>query len=215
MKGSKYHEPNRAAGPSAGKLWRYVVYRAGSWRRNPKICFLSIYAFTRLGASGTWNYLSKNTWRDAMYLLHLCCPQEIFSHETALFFHDLTDREPLAYSIAIKTGYNPTRLKHEGFQVYTIKSELHTVGLTIYNRKRTICDVIRSRSHIEIQTFQEPLKAYARQKDKNLRVLIDYPSYFGLKKFYACIWRYFYDKNIPAAKKSNWYDALTFLSCLL
>lgn len=169
----------------------------------PKSVFYQFMRLRGLEQVAHGIYLSKNTWRDAMYLLHLCCPQEIFSHETALFFHDLTDREPLAYSIAIKTGYNPTRLKHEGFQVYTIKSELHTVGLTVYNRKRTICDVIRSRSHIEIQTFQEPLKAYAKQKDKNLRVLIDYPSYFGLKKFYACIWRYFYDKNIPAAKKSN------------
>ena len=42
-------------------------------------------------------YLSKDAWVDAMYLLHLRCPQAIFSHETALFFHDLTDREPLRY----------------------------------------------------------------------------------------------------------------------
>ena len=56
-------------------------------------------------------YLSKDAWVDAMYLLHLRCPQAVFSHETALFFHDLTDREPLAYSITVKTGYNPTRLK--------------------------------------------------------------------------------------------------------
>ena len=49
-------------------------------------------------------YLSKDAWVDAMYLLHLRCPQAVFSHETALFFHDLTDREPLAYSITVKTG---------------------------------------------------------------------------------------------------------------
>lgn len=138
-------------------------------------------------------YLSKNTWMDAMYLLHLRCPQAIFSHETALFLHDLTDREPLAYSITVKTGYNPTRLKDEGLQVYTIKSELHTVGLTVmqtpfghdvpvYNRERTICDVIRSRSRIEIQTFQESLKTYARQKDKNLQVLMDYAKLFRVEK---------------------------------
>ena len=60
-------------------------------------------------------YLSKDAWVDAMYLLHLRCPQAVFSHETALFFHDLTDREPLAYSITVKTGYNPTRLKSDKF----------------------------------------------------------------------------------------------------
>ncbi len=34
-------------------------------------------------------YVSPDTWTDAMYLLHLRCGQAVFSHETALFFHDL------------------------------------------------------------------------------------------------------------------------------
>ena len=117
----------------------------------------------------------------------------IFSHETALFFHDLTDREPLAYSITVKTGYNPTRLKDEGVQVFTIKAELHEVGLTtaqtpfghdvpVYDMERTICEVLRSRSHIEMQTFQDALKAYARRKDKDLRTLVRYAKLFRVEK---------------------------------
>ena len=116
-----------------------------------------------------------------------------FSHETALFFHDLTDREPLAYSITVKTGYNPTRLKGEGAQVFTIKAELHEVGLTtaqtpfghdvpVYDKERTICDVLRSRSHIEMQTFQGALKAYARRSDKDLRTLMRYAKLFRVEK---------------------------------
>ena len=59
-----------------------------------------------------------------MYLLHLRCGQAVFSHETALFFHDLTDREPLKYTITVRTGYNPSRLQEDGFQVYTVKKDL-------------------------------------------------------------------------------------------
>ncbi len=47
----------------------------------------------------------------------------------SLFFHNLTDREPLQYKVTVKTGYNPTKLKEEGLQVFTIKTELHEVGL--------------------------------------------------------------------------------------
>lgn len=47
-------------------------------------------------------YVSPDAWTDAMYLLHLRCGQAVFSHETALFFHDLTDREPLKYSITVQ-----------------------------------------------------------------------------------------------------------------
>lgn len=137
-------------------------------------------------------YLSRNAWLDSMYLLHLRCPQAIFSHETALFMHDLSNREPLEYSITVKTGYNPTRLKDDGIKVFTIKTELHEVGLSIartsfghnvpvYDKERTICDVLRSRSQIEIQTFQDALKAYVRRKDKDLRTLMHYAKLFRVE----------------------------------
>ena len=138
-------------------------------------------------------YLSKDSWVDAMYLIHLRFEQAVFSHETALFFHDLTDREPTEYTVTVKTGYNPTRLKEEGVQVFTIKTELHDVGLTTaqtpfgltvpaYDMERTICDLLRSRNRIEIQTFQGALKMYARRKDKNLRTLMRYAKLFRVEK---------------------------------
>ena len=74
-------------------------------------------------------YVSPDTWTDAMFLLHLRCGQAVFSHETALFFHDLTDREPLKYTITVRTGYNPSRLQEDGFQVYTVKKDLHEIGI--------------------------------------------------------------------------------------
>jgi predicted transcriptional regulator of viral defense system len=122
-------------------------------------------------------YVSPDTWTDAMFLLHLRCGQAVFSHETALFFHDLTDREPLKYTITVRTGYNPSRLQEDGFQVYTVKKDLHEIGITtmltsfghsvpVYDMERTICDLLRSRKNIEMQVFQDALKQYAKRKDK-------------------------------------------------
>ena len=96
-------------------------------------------------------YVSPDTWTDAMYILHLRCGQAVFSHENALFFHKLTDREPLKYTITVRTGYNPSRLQEDRFQVYTVKKELHEIGITtmqtsfghavpVYDMERTICD---------------------------------------------------------------------------
>lgn len=138
-------------------------------------------------------YVAPDAWTDAFYLLHLRCGQAIFSHETALFFHDLTDREPLRYSITVKTGYNPSRLQEDHIQVYTVKKELHEIGLTdtktpfghtvpVYDMERTVCDLLRSRSRIEIQVFQDALKQYARKKDKNLRTLMQYAALFHVEK---------------------------------
>ena len=84
-------------------------------------------------------------------------------------------------------------MKAEGIQVFTIKADLHDVGLTtektpfghtvpVYDMERTICDLLRSRSRIEIQTFQGALKSYARRKDKNLRALMQYAGMFKVEK---------------------------------
>ncbi|MCX4317485.1 MAG: abortive phage infection protein, partial [Lachnospiraceae bacterium] len=121
-------------------------------------------------------YVSPDAWVDGIYLLHLRCSHGVFSHETALFFHDLTDREPFSYSITVKRGYSTTRLKADGFSVYTIKPELHGIGkstartsfghtVPTYDMERTICDLLRCRSSIEMQTFQGALKMYARRKE--------------------------------------------------
>ena len=118
-------------------------------------------------------YVSPDAWTDAMYLLHLRCAQAVFSHESALFFHDLTDREPNPYSITVKTGYNPASLQADGIKVYTIKKELHDVG---------IVTMIRSRSGIEMQTFQDALKQYAKRKEKDLRKLMRYAQMFHVEK---------------------------------
>ena len=138
-------------------------------------------------------YLSKDSWVDAMYLIHLRFTQAVFSHETALFFHNLTDREPMEYEVTVMTGYNPTKLKAEGIQVFTIKPELHDVGLItaqtpfghdvlVYDMERTVCDLIRNRSRIEMQPFQEAIRAYACRKDKNLRTLMQYAGMFRVEK---------------------------------
>jgi len=138
-------------------------------------------------------YVSEDTWIDAMFLLHLRCSQAVFSHESALFFHDLTDREPSPYTITVRRGYSTTRLKTEGLSVYTIKPELYEIGLTtgqtpfghivpIYDMERTICDLLRSRNSMEMQTFQGALKMYAHRKDKDLRTLMRYAGMFRVEK---------------------------------
>ena len=138
-------------------------------------------------------YASEDAWLDTMFFIHLRCKQAVFSHHTALFFHDLTDREPSPYSITVKRGYNPSRLKADGICVYTVKEDLYKVGLTTaqtpfghtvpaYDMERTICDVLRYRNELEMQTFQDALKQYTRRKDKNLRALMQYAALFRVEK---------------------------------
>jgi len=138
-------------------------------------------------------YASPDAWIDEAYILSLRCPKAVFSHDEALYYYGLVDREPLRQTMTLYTGYGTARLVEDGIKIYTVKRELLDVGRTIvensyghmvpmYDLDRTICDIIRSRSNIEIQDFQTALKSYAVRKDKNLSRLMEYAKLFRIEK---------------------------------
>ena len=138
-------------------------------------------------------YLSPNAWWDEFLLLQLRCPRTVFSHETALYLHDMTDREPLALTVTAPTGYNPSHLTSAGIKAYTVKKELFDVGLThtrtpygnvvfAYNPERTICDLLRARRHIDPQIYRDALRSYVGDKSRNLPLLMSYADMFHVQR---------------------------------
>ena len=138
-------------------------------------------------------YASPETWEDENYILSLRCQQGVLSHDEALYYHGLTDREPLQKTITIYTGYGTSRMVADGIKVFTVKKELLDIGkeivktsyghdIPLYNRERTICDLIRSRNRFEIQDFQTALKTYIMGKNKNLNRLMEYAKLFHVDK---------------------------------
>jgi predicted transcriptional regulator of viral defense system len=138
-------------------------------------------------------YISPDEFADKMYAIQLRRPKIIYSHETALFLHDLTDRDPINYTVTVPTGYNATRLRADGFTVFTIKRELHEVGVTqlstmfgnevvVYGLERTVCDCLRSRNQMDIAVVTDAIKRYARRKKKNLNTLMQMAETFNVTK---------------------------------
>jgi predicted transcriptional regulator of viral defense system len=117
----------------------------------------------------------------------------IFSHETALYLHELTDRSPLFYSVTLPSGYNATNLKAQGAKVYFVNRKLYSLGLATiksshgnnlqaFGLERTICDILRSRNQIDIQFISEALKQYVRREDKDIDLLFRYARQFRIEK---------------------------------
>ena len=138
-------------------------------------------------------YVLPDEFTDKMFIVQLRRPKIIYSHETALFLHELTDRDPISYMVTVPTGYNPTRLREDGFTVFTIKRELHEIGVTklttmfgnsvtVYDLERTICDCLRSRNNLDIAVVTDALKRYAKRKDKNLNKLMQMAEMFQVTK---------------------------------
>lgn len=118
----------------------------------------------------------------------------IFSHQTALYLHDLSDRTPSVFHISVPQGYNASHIKkrYEDLQVHYVKKDLYEIGKTeikspqgnliqIYDIERTICDIIIDRKKIDKQIFTDAIKRYFNSNNKNLRRLIKYSRLFKIE----------------------------------
>ena len=117
----------------------------------------------------------------------------IFSHETALYLLDLSDRTPLFYSVTVPAGYNATSLKASGARVYFVNPRLYPLGLITvkspnghdirtFNLERTICDVLRNRNQVDVQLVTSALKRYVGKVERNIDLLYDYARQFRVQK---------------------------------
>ena len=139
-------------------------------------------------------YLTPDTFDDEMYRLQAKNQRAIFSHETALYLHDLTDRDPIEWSVTVPYGYNATHLRDEGVKIYTVKRPLHQMGVTelrtiygrpirAYNKERTICDIIRNRNNMDVAILNESIKRYLGTKGKNIPLLLRYAKELGVQNY--------------------------------
>ncbi len=136
-------------------------------------------------------YILPDAWEDRLYSMQLRNRKIVFSHETALYIHNLSDREPYSPVITVGRGYNAKRLKDTGVIVHTVRPEWLELGLTqaqtfigntvrIYDRERCICDIIKNKNKMDIQVFQIALTSYFSDSDKNIHHLMEYARIMGI-----------------------------------
>lgn len=130
-------------------------------------------------------YLSRDAFPDEFVLLQVRFPKAIFSHDTALFLHGMSEREPIPLSVSVESGYNSPSLKDQGVRIYYVKPEWHGMGVSdvktpdgnlvgAYDKERTVCDMIRRRTSTDVAEFNYALKSYISSKDKDLARLSEY-----------------------------------------
>lgn len=117
----------------------------------------------------------------------------IFSHETALFLHGISDRTPFVHAITAPSGCIPSATIKSECKVYYIKPELFELGkiimktpagndVVVYDLERTICDSIRSRNKLGTETFLAALKSYSKSHKKDLNKLNSYAKEMHVAK---------------------------------
>ena len=159
----------------------------------PRTYLSMMVAEGKIERIGRGIYVLPDLLEDEMLILQKKYPNLIYSHETALFLHELSDRTPFEYSVTVPSGYKVVNAINEKSKTYYVKKELHLMGtaegktslgntINIYNVERTICDILRSRNRIDIQIFSDALKRVVKRNDLDYALLMKYAKKLHVEK---------------------------------
>lgn len=164
-----------------GTVTTAMVVGAGFSRGNIK--YLVDKGMIEKSARGV--YILPDIWGDELFNLQNRFKRGIYSHETALFLWNLTDRTPNRYHMTFPANYNLTTPKEEDIRCVQCKKALYDLGIVevttpggnvvnAYSAERTLCDILRSHSRADIQIVTEAFKNYAARYHKNIPILSEY-----------------------------------------
>lgn len=139
-------------------------------------------------------YLDSNMIEDEYLVMQLRCHLCIFSHETALYFHGLSDRNPIKLTVTVPSGHNTRLMENKDkYKFFYIKKTLHEMGLVslksnfgnwvkVYDKERTVCDCIKKRKELDGDLVISAIKEYMKLSNKNLPKLLEYADRLNVKK---------------------------------
>lgn len=142
-------------------------------------------------------YCTLETKADMMFVVCKRNSAVIISHLSAAYVHGLIQNEPERVTITVRQGYNALHLTDNWVNVIQIKKELLPIGKTmtvdgygnkisLYDKERTICDLIREREYAKMEGEEQIGAAirnyFATCSEYSLKRLAAYSSLLGIKK---------------------------------
>lgn len=146
--------------------------------------------------------LSDNTYPEEIIIARLF-PQAVIFLESALMHYGYTDRIPSAWQIAVdrdsekgkyKIDYpliEPFYLEPKLLEIGIDEIKIEKVTVKIFDRDRTICDVLRHENKLEREVFRTAIQRYVKDQKKNVRKLLEYSEIFNIKnkvQTYIGVW---------------------------
>ncbi|OFK23049.1 hypothetical protein HMPREF2826_00195 [Olsenella sp. HMSC062G07] len=109
----------------------------------------------------------------------------VFSDDTALFLHGMTDRAPFAPTTTFPRSYNSTAARTAGIICRTCADNALGLGLCsikiehgnmvrAYDVERALCNLVRSQSTPDVQLVTPTMRAYVRSEGCDPMKLVAY-----------------------------------------
>ena len=121
-------------------------------------------------------------------------PDAVLCMGTALFYYRYSDRNPAEWNITIdkNTSRKRTNIDYPFIKAYRVEPELLSIGKTkgeidlqevyIYDRDRTICDVLRNMNKMDKEIFNKAIQGYVKDLKKNIPNLMEYAKVLRMQK---------------------------------
>ena len=121
-------------------------------------------------------------------------PDAVLCMETALFYYQYSDRNPSEWSFAIDKNVSKlrTNIDYPFIKAYRMERQLLTLGETngeidhhtvrIYDRDRTICDVLRNMNKMDKEIFNKAIQGYVADTKKSISNLMKYAQVLRIQK---------------------------------
>lgn len=137
-------------------------------------------------------YALPETWEDELFFMQYRFSKGVFSHETALYLHGMTDRTPIRYTMTFPFGYNTSNVKKNNIIAKSSSKDTYELGIitmsspagnpiNVYDIERTLCDIVKGRHRSDIQVINQAMKTYAGSMDKDIAKLMSYADQFRVK----------------------------------
>lgn len=132
--------------------------------------------------------------KDEIVIINRLFPDGVLCMDTALFYYKYSDRTPAEWHIAIdkNTSRQRTQVEYPLIKAYRVESELLTLGeangeidsqkVRIYDRDRTICDVLRNMNKMDKEIFNKAIQGYVKDPKKNIPNLMQYAKALRVQK---------------------------------
>ncbi len=138
-------------------------------------------------------YCLPETWEDEYVIAQHRFSRGVFSHETALYLLDLSDRMPERLTMTFPQGYNTSGVSAEDLIPRTVAGELLDLGKTrlktpygneviAYDVERSLCDLFRGCAFPDVQILNPAMKSYLFRKGRNIPKLLEYARMLGVEK---------------------------------
>jgi predicted transcriptional regulator of viral defense system len=129
--------------------------------------------------------LSEPNQYNSLHEALLAVPASVICMGSALSYYDLTTWNPADVHIAIRRGRKVVLPDYPPIQLYHFSGKFFDTGQTsvtldsghtiaIYDKEKTICDLVRYRNRVGIDIMKEALTEYVKQGGKKLNVLYNY-----------------------------------------